>query len=470
MSAKLYYKNESYGRIIAEEGVLAENTEALLDFAKRYNFKNDNDFLTFIVDEEITLANNKTIPLHGYQGKLTVTKNNQDTITLENLWVEATPTFRRASREARIPLFFEYGNLMQYRFSRGKAAFNDILHDMADTFKTDAVSVTANDFTLEGYSDSKYKITYWENENNLSVLYDIDANVCGLIYNRYSLHPNVAEQDYTYSLTHLERKSDAKEIENLVNQMLNTVYENKANPVLFDVLVHTVVTYIKENQLNIQTSITKIPPRNRPYFAIGSSYGKTGTYSVPLKSHYAMKWKEELETGKKAEKPTRESFMDGKFAIHVKDYKQYLLLILYLNNTGFSTPTYPKFRYSYREDYPYFWIKYGEHSKYLTSDATAAQLPVVEFEDFAPVKEFFSIEPINKESEIVEKQNKPALMDTDTLITALYDRFHEDGQQNNITMVPLGEVIQFIKDMPVVSKESVAESENELEQDDDFER
>ena len=74
MSAKLYYKNESYGRIIAEEGVLAENTEALLDFAKRYNFKNDNDFLTFIVDEEITLANNKTIPLHGYQGKLTITK------------------------------------------------------------------------------------------------------------------------------------------------------------------------------------------------------------------------------------------------------------------------------------------------------------------------------------------------------------------------------------------------------------
>lgn len=147
-------------------------------------------------------------------------------------------------------------------------------------------------------------------------------------------------------------------------------------------------------------------------------------------------------------KPTRENFMNGKFAIHVKDYKQYLLLILYLNNTGFSTPTYPIFRYSYREDYPYFEIKYGEYSKYLISDATAAQLPVVEFEDFAPVKEFFSIEPINKESETVEKQNKPVLIDANTLTAALYNRFHKDEQISNITMVPLGDVIQFIKDTP----------------------
>lgn len=169
-------------------------------------------------------------------------------------------------------------------------------------------------------------------------------------------------------------------------------------------------------------------------------------------------------------KPTRENFMNGKFAIHVKDYKQYLLLILYLNNTGFSTPTYPIFRYSYREDYPYFEIKYGEHSKYLISDATAAQLPVVEFEDFAPVKEFFSIEPINKESETVEKQTKPAFMDTDVLTTALYDRFHEDGQANNMTMVPLGEVIQFIKEMPTIDKESTVESEIESEQDTEYEQ
>lgn len=382
MSAKLYYKNESYGRIIAEEGVLAENTEALLDFAKRYNFKNDkNGFLTFIVDEEMTLANNKTIPLHGYQGKLTVTKNNQDTITLENLWVEATPTFRRASREACIPLFFEYGYLMSYRFSRGKAAFNDISRDMTDTFKTDAVSVTANDFTLEGHSDSQYAITYNENENSLSVLYDVDANVCGLIYNRYSLHSNVAEQDYTFFLTHLE-DGGAQEIEILVNQMLNSAYEKEENPVLFDVLVHTIVTYIKENQLDIQTSITKISPRNRPYFAIGDHglITKMGTYcSVPLKSHYATKWKEELETGKKTD-------------IHL-----------------LSVP---------------------------------------------------------------EEVAVPKYIDADILATALYNRFHEDGQANNITMVPLGEVIKFIREMSEFDKEAVTESEFESEQDaeSDYER
>lgn len=133
-------------------------------------------------------------------------------------------------------------------------------------------------------------------------------------------------------------------------------------------------------------------------------------------------------------KPTRENFMNGKFAIHVKDYKQYLLLILYLNNTGFSTPTYPIFRYSYREDYPYFEIKYGEYSKYLISDATAAQLPVVEFEDFAPVKEFFSIEPINKESETVEKQTKDA-KELDKL-----DEKQEDEEQTLLDSIDFSEI------------------------------
>ena len=126
--------------------------------------------------------------------------------------------------------------------------------------------------------------------------------------------------------------------------------------------------------------------------------------------------------------------MNGKFAIHVKDYKQYLLLILYLNNTGFSTPTYPIFRYSYREDYPYFEIKYGEYSKYLISDATAAQLPVVEFEDFAPVKEFFSIEPINKESETVEKQTKDA-KELDKL-----DEKQEDEEQTLLDSIDFSDI------------------------------
>lgn len=319
---------------------------------------------SLIVDEELALTDNKIIPLHGYQGKLIVTKDNQDAISLDDLWVKVTPVFRRASREADIPLFFEYGYLITYRLARGKAAFDDISRDMADTFKTD-VPMQANNFTLKGCSDSKYKITYWENENSLSVLYDIDANVCGLIYNRH-----------TYSLTHLEEKDGAQNIENLVNQMLNTAYENKANPVLFNVLVHTIVTYIKENQLDIQTSITKISPRNRPYFTIGDHglITKMGTYCfVPLKSHYAMEWKEELETGKKAD-------------IH------------------------------------------------LLSVPEEAAVP------------------------------NPKYIDTDILVTALYNRFHEDGQTNNITMVPLGEVIQFIKEIPTIDKESTVESEIESEQ------
>lgn len=46
------------------------------------------------------------------------------------------------------------------------------------------------------------------------------------------------------------------------------------------------------------------------------------------------------------------------------------------------------------------------------------------------------------------KQNKPVLIDANTLTAALYNRFHKDEQISNITMVPLGDVIQFIKDTP----------------------
>lgn len=68
------------------------------------------------------------------------------------------------------------------------------------------------------------------------------------------------------------------------------------------------------------------------------------------------------------------------------------------------------------------------------------------------------------------KQTEPVLIDVDTLTAALYDRFHEDGQVNNMTMVPLGEVIQFIKEMPAIDKESTVESEIESEQDAEYEQ
>ena len=70
----------------------------------------------------------------------------------------------------------------------------------------------------------------------------------------------------------------------------------------------------------------------------------------------------------------------------------------------------------------------------------------------------------------MRKQTEPALIDVDTLTAALYDRFHEDGQVNNMTMVPLGEVIQFIKEMPAIDKESTVESEIESEQDAEYEQ
>ena len=39
-----------------------------------------------------------------------------------------------------------------------------------------------------------------------------------------------------------------------------------------------------------------------------------------------------------------------------------------------------------------------------------------------------------------------------------------------MTMVPLGEVIQFIKEMPAIDKESTVESEIESEQDAEYEQ
>lgn len=61
-----------------------------------------------------------------------------------------------------------------------------------------------------------------------------------------------------------------------------------------------------------------------------------------------------------------------------------------------------------------------------------------------------------------------ALIDTDTLAASLYNRFHKDRQMNNITMVPLGEVIQFVKELSAIDKESVIESEIESEQDAEY--
>lgn len=46
-------------------------------------------------------------------------------------------------------------------------------------------------------------------------------------------------------------------------------------------------------------------------------------------------------------------------------------------------------------------------------------------------------------------------IDKENLITALYDRFHEENQPNNITQVNLGDIISFIKDYePELSKEN----------------
>lgn len=91
----------------------------------------------------------------------------------------------------------------------------------------------------------------------------------------------------------------------------------------------------------------------------------------------------------------RKNFIDGKFAIHVEDYIQHFLLVAYLNNTGFATPGYPVSAEAYNPNSAYFHTTKDGFVTILTSYEHTT-LPVVEFEDFAPVKEFFSIEPINK--------------------------------------------------------------------------
>lgn len=57
------------------------------------------------------------------------------------------------------------------------------------------------------------------------------------------------------------------------------------------------------------------------------------------------------------------------------------------------------------------------------------------------------------------------LIDADKLKTALHERFHEEDAFNNITMVPLGEVIKFCNEQPAVIDmneviESITDAEN----------
>lgn len=91
MSATLYYWDgvspvQGYGTVNSKG-----DAENLFNTAKNHHFKNKKESLTLVVEDTLVLLDGKVIPLSGYLGEMCITKENQDKITFDDLWISKKP-------------------------------------------------------------------------------------------------------------------------------------------------------------------------------------------------------------------------------------------------------------------------------------------------------------------------------------------------------------------------------------------
>ncbi len=350
MSATLYYWDgvspvQGYGSVKDKGGA-----EILFNTAKNHHFKNKKESLILVVEDTLVLLDGKMIPLSGYLGEMQITKEYQDKVTLNDLYISKIP---RINTKLYQKIGFDFGTLTEYREAYNYMAFNKTFQDALDRY---SVSINPIYEVIPKQSDGSptrsYGISYKEGYNHyVEVRYDTDAFVREICIDgeHYSVNDKLV---YT-------------ELMHKVNRLLDSKDDVPAAPTLFDVCINTLVAdagrYTEASRMHISIDYQ----HNRPYLTLGDA-GRQISDTIVIPSTYGTDYCGSCYTRRK-------------------------------------------------------WNK------------------------------------------------APALIDVNTLTTALYDRFHEDGQANNITMVPLGEVIQFIKEMPAIDKESTVESEIESEQQKDTE-
>lgn len=192
------------------------------------------------------------------------------------------------------------------------------------------------------------------------------------------------------------------------------------------------------------------------YFRNGSAYVFFDEYDIPqhesslddisreygIHNHISISDLKEIDKLHAARRI--DEFKHNKLIVNVANKYQYKELMAYLEANGMVqlTDTPPEYHantsYFYANAYEYYTaIDFNTIRNFYHCNGK-----VVGFSYFLPKLQDLYLE----EKKLVNKED---------LIAALYDRFHEENQPNNITQVNLGDIISFIKDYePDFSKEN----------------
>lgn len=163
----------------------------------------------------------------------------------------------------------------------------------------------------------------------------------------------------------------------------------------------------------------------------------------------------ELEQKDKSE--LLQDFKDGKLVVQLINSYQYEKFISYLKENGIAISS--KTEYTQNPShFPYFYML--RPGVLTAGESYEAIKNYIHINKLVPLGVFMpAFEKTMKEANLPKLQDLSPegtnKIDKEDLIAALYDRFHEENQPNNITQVNLGDIISFIKDYkPELSKEN----------------
>lgn len=214
MSTTLYYWDgvspvRGYGSVKDKGG-----TEILFNTAKNYHFKNKKEVLTLVAEDASVLLDGKVIPLSGYLGEMQITKENQDKVTLNDLFISKIP---RINTKLYQRTGFDFGALAEYREAYGYMVFENIFQEALNRYPLRIYRIT----DIKG-CPSGAGIGYSGEGHYVEVHYDKDAFVKEICIDR----------EYCTTEDKLMR---------MINQLLDLKDGVPTVPTLFDVCIDTLV-------------------------------------------------------------------------------------------------------------------------------------------------------------------------------------------------------------------------------------
>lgn len=304
-------------------------------------------------------------------------------------------------------------------------------------------------------------ITDYENLPSRSM----DATVGAKIHKSYSsVFSNPDKSLIQDDLDKLRRLNDGTIQKNDMNQLQDYLNQFKSGKLAIRVdssIAYSVLTEILDKYDISLIADSEFPDHlyERPYVIVDEdayvhSYEDMDNISRFTDIHDSVELSE-LECLDKAD--VLQDFKDGKLVVKLINGYQYEKFISYLKENGIAIRS--KTEYTQNPShFPYFYML--RPGVLTAGESYEAIKNYIHINKLVPLGVFMpAFEKTMKEANLPKLQDLSPegtnKIDKENLITALYDRFHEENQPNNITQVNLGDIISFIKDYePDFSKEN----------------